>query len=991
MIKKTPKIILNKAKDIKIRLPILYKILMTIALLLLLILFYFVVITSNSPRSIKFVTEKIQDYLDKNYDKTITIEDSLINFTKYGSLKFSIKNVNIKYKTNAIINNEKKEYYKIQYIPLIESEISLFQIIRLKFNPKKIKIFNPKINIDNAYLANDTNLKANNDNFQITSMVSFLSSLVKTDNMIDYFEIENAEINIKNNNIESKLILRNAKIFTALSKNIMNMTIEANIFFTNNKTEAKFDSNCKVSVNDGLNCDINIFNLSLIAIADFHPLLADLKNINTSLNGNLGLIINNNKSLQKINFKLRADRGNFELKNYFFDKIDFQKMLIDGNFDLINKELVINKLDTNLISKIANQTEFINPNLSLSLIISNSEKNTNKYDFSLDINNVLMNELNRFWPINLSQNGIRDWVLNHITDGYMKKGFVKFVISKNENDFNLDEINAQIDFNNLNLNYNSSFPQINEANGIAFFSKKDMRIFIKTASVLDSSINNSEVIIDDFSLPENILSIKGKVSGKAGDGLKHAYNNQEFYKYVDKYLNGVAESDFQISIPISDNIALDKTFISVNSSIKNIKNDIANGEIIVSTTKNYGSNIFNTSIDLEKAEINQDLLKIYKKTGEKSILNLNIDAGKKSNLYFNNIYLSKNNSIEKNKNNANFIKGSASFSYQDFKPIKINIINNNFSNNINYQFDYNYNQSDAQRNITIKASNYNFADFQLSKFFNNKQGESNKILLKISMNDVLFKNNKKFKNLALNMFVNNGVILSGNLEADFDQNKSNKKNLILKVVNNSKKQPNLIEGNIRNIGYIAEAFGLSSLIGLGDGDIYIEQKFDKNKNLYFDGKFKLTSDIIIFENEKIKKLVQDSLISQVKDKIFSSNKTTFSSGLIDFVFKDQNLIINSMVFNNFKIGFTSRGNIDLANNVFNLKGMIIPGYIVNSLFGITKIPIIGNVISGLLTGEEGGGIFGIKYEYSKSSSDKEAKLNTNAVAFFVPSSISNLF
>ena len=55
----------------------------------------------------------------------------------------------------------------------------------------------------------------------------------------------------------------------------------------------------------------------------------------------------------------------------------------------------------------------------------------------------------------------------------------------------------------------------------------------------------------------------------------------------------------------------------------------------------------------------------------------------------------------------------------------------------------------------------------------------------------------------------------------------------------------------------------------------------------------------------------------------------------------------------------------MAKQSYNLSGMIIPGYIVNSLFGIGKIPLIGSVISGILTGGQGGGLFGLRYEYVK--------------------------
>jgi hypothetical protein len=70
--------------------------------------------------------------------------------------------------------------------------------------------------------------------------------------------------------------------------------------------------------------------------------------------------------------------------------------------------------------------------------------------------------------------------------------------------------------------------------------------------------------------------------------------------------------------------------------------------------------------------------------------------------------------------------------------------------------------------------------------------------------------------------------------------------------------------------------------------------------------------------------------------------------------------------------------------------MIVPGFIINNLFGIGKIPVLGSVV-GILTGGEGGGLFGIRYEYTKNKGDKEAKFETSKVSSFVPTTIKSLF
>jgi hypothetical protein len=157
------------------------------------------------------------------------------------------------------------------------------------------------------------------------------------------------------------------------------------------------------------------------------------------------------------------------------------------------------------------------------------------------------------------------------------------------------------------------------------------------------------------------------------------------------------------------------------------------------------------------------------------------------------------------------------------------------------------------------------------------------------------------------------------------------------------------------------------------------------------GEITISDNITFYENQVVKKLATNTLFSAIKDRIFSNDKTIFDSVKVDFRYVDGVLNIKSLIANNYKIGITAKGKIDLKNNIYDIRGMIVQGFIINNLFGIGKIPIIGNVISGLLTGGEGGGLFGIRYEYIRKKGDAEATFETNKVSSFVPTSIKSLF
>lgn len=988
----------KKIPKIKFKLPFFYKISFSLTIFIGLILFYFLVLVSSKPREIKYITNKIQDYLSANYENSIKIKETLVNFTYYGSFKVAINQISIAYQ-DIKIDDQNNKIYDTKYlnIPRIEGEFSLFEILRLRFSPVKVKIIRPEIFIDNPNGLNELfkSSKDTADNQQLSTLINFLSSLRKNKNPIENFEIENAKILIFNSKIQSEITIENAKINSKLNKDTLDIFIQSLIFVSRNKSEFKLDSNCKLSKIDGLKCDANIYNFMPNSLVGFHPIFDDLDNIDTNISGLVNLTINPNKSFNNLKFKVQSEKGSFYFQDFFKDKIDFKQMSVDGEYNGIDKILNFNNIETELVSKIANQTEISNPKLKLSLQLSLPMRDKLRYEFNIGLKNALINEIDRFWPKNLSQNGIRDWVLKSIKNGTMNDGFVKFIIDENLGESELKSLNAQFDFNDVNLTYDQSFPEISKVNGLAFFSKNDMKIFVKNGEVLKSKITNAEISIADFNMPTNILTIKGDLEGKACDGLKHASNHPDFLNEVENYLSGNAKSSFEINMPLIDKLSLKDINLSVKSDISDLKNDFAKGDISLNLKKDFGSNIFKTEINLDKVSLDVAQLMLEKTVKENGILNFDLDLENDKILNFKNIKLSKGN-IEKNQNIAKIV-GDFALEYNPLKILKINLKNQNFGKN-NYDFAYNSNPRNLTSSLDIKGKYLN-----LKNIFNNNSSSKqkfslekilgNKLNVNVNLANLELKNSTKYNNVLINLSCQNKICQSGSLLASLNKGKNQVKNIALKINKNPKKDKAneyILSGQIADVGALVEALDITNLIGDGNVKIDITQKLIDEK-LNLEGSIKSTSEITIYENEKVKKLTKDNLYSKVKDKIFSSEKTTFGSLNIDFSLVEGDLKIKSLVANNYKIGITAKGTINLDDNSMQLKGMIVPGYLVNSLFGLGKVPVLGSVIKGLLTGEDGGGIFSVRYEYVRSKDQEEGEFKTNAVSAFVPSSISSLF
>jgi hypothetical protein len=153
------------------------------------------------------------------------------------------------------------------------------------------------------------------------------------------------------------------------------------------------------------------------------------------------------------------------------------------------------------------------------------------------------------------------------------------------------------------------------------------------------------------------------------------------------------------------------------------------------------------------------------------------------------------------------------------------------------------------------------------------------------------------------------------------------------------------------------------------------------------GEVNIDSGFTILKNEAVEKIYNNNIFSTLKDKILNSNEIVFDNLKLEFVLKNNIININTLIANSSMMGFTAKGKINLNEDSIVLKGLIVPGYALNKLFGIGQVPILGKII----VGEEGGGIFAVRYDYVKSRSDKKGDFSINPASALIPGGIRNIF
>lgn len=971
-----------------------YKINFFIALFISLILLYFIILVSAEPKSFPYITKKIETYLKENFSQDVVMERSYISFTPYGSFKISVTNLQI----NKSSSNNDQEFE----IPLIEGEFPLYNVFLLRFAPRKIKIIDPTIifhpsdNVASAPEPSDTQ----NPLIYSAPLINFLSA-IKNDKLgVKTFEMQNLKFVIrKENKSDTEILLKKSNIKIESKNRNSEEALQislVNIISFNNSADINLSANCKFNAEDTTLCSLALTNLTTSSIANLNPALNILDKINTTVNSTATLTIKD-QQISTLTFKAQAKSGYFDLPEFFSKKINFSNLTLSGEYDNMIDALNLSAIEADLNSSpnpipvSADKAALNEKHLSMSLSVANLQNvQNNKLNFLIKLQNVPTQEIEAFWPISLPGQDIRQWVVAHLDGGKIDNAFAKFSLITANGVTDLDTINSQISFTDLNLNYDEYFPKIMGLKGVAGFTKDKMNIAIASGNVLSSKIYDANITIDDFNSEITMLNIVGNLTGKAADGLKHTNYKSAFSEEIEKYFNGSANGNFNISIPLLDTVELKDLYIAAVQNVENLNSEYMKGGFTVTTTKNFNSTNFVTSIDLTAAEITSKVFDIEKKLASTGGLDLSIIVGE-NDLQLKNINLWKREEIVENKNTSTSVaklSGNISINLEPFALTSASLKNQNFGKN-DYTFSYQNDEKKKSQKILISGKVLNLASFLQNKlpFATTNNSPSGQMTLRASINKVWLVNKKSLNQLNLSLNSTDGIFYNSAVKAGYSKQQSIDINTLARK---PKENFTTIAGTITDVGYLAEGLNISDTISGGTAKIKLTNQITKNLPIIA-GEIKIDNDITFYENNATKRLAKNTLFSTVKDTIFSNNKTIFDSVKLDFTLSQQNLEINSLLANNYKIGITAKGFVNLANNTYDIKGMIIPGFVINSLFGIGKIPLIGGVISGVLTGGEGGGLFGIKYQYKKLPNQKEATFETDKVSAFVPVSIRNLF
>ncbi|MDR2760636.1 MAG: hypothetical protein LBB09_02200, partial [Rickettsiales bacterium] len=716
-------------------------------------------------------------------------------------------------------------------------------------------------------------------------------------------------------------------VFTARSsgnRTKLNFTVNTRI---NEKSIIKSSNSCVIQRKNGVaDCNFvfnNLFagDILLLAKNQNRRISEYSKNIEGKYNVKIYAKISKEKGMEASNFVISSERGSLRLGDIFGDDVRYQNLIIEGGATDGGDSVDLSRISVAVATKKDSKYSLAEGNMSL------RKGKSIGATIKLQENNV--KNLDALWPVFLDQLDIREWVIEHVKSGGVGALSVFLDFNFAEDGWDLKNVEASFNFDNVLLNYSEDFPPISGMKGTAYFHRNDMKIQIKSAESDGSKISNGEIYINYGSSDTVYIDISAKLVGNPYYlGYYIDYKSRDRIKnIIQKYFNGTAKSDIRVMVPISD---LDGFEILKLSSI-DVRSDLTENNTFIlgngtlNVKKPLGSNVFDVKIDLTDSAAGVDFLSLKKARGKVGGVAASAEVNS-DNVLIKNVRPLGDGDIS--------FLGNGLAQGGELKELNIE--------GIKYgDFLYNLGISsgeDGKINISMNAERFRVNipknNYVAVNYYEMFRG--------VFDDDVNFSG--RIKNLDAGKYKFSNVDFAADC-VDGDINhitaRSSDENFAVDVELTNKKAKEILDltVKIKNFGYFLNNMNITpSVVG---GNFYSQATANKNNEIKIRAKILDDFDIMI-KNMKQAKFYRSLLDSEEVSKKFrkdliENNFLPFSKMEANAELKDGELKIERFLFHSSRgggMGFSGFGGYNLATGNIEVDGLIIPISGLNTLFGM---------------------------------------------------------
>lgn len=956
---------------------LVFKIVLSVTSILFIALFSFLIILSVKPRVIPVVNNYILNKINSLPETKLSFDSS--NATLYlespTKLIYTVNNLVLEsYDTELKLS---KFILDLDFIELLYKKITINTII-LKGSSLNIEIQTEKE-------------KNKTENFDykkiIVDIQNYISKALSNKFLIKNFSLRDFNINFLSNNKNINVYIKNSSFDINIQEN--NLIINQNTVF--NVNSSKLDSRLiTVCENEKKNkkCSININGVNLNDYTDFFNTNSTLydytKNIKGLFDININFILNEDLEFENGNATISSKIGSFDLRQFFDQKIIFVDLIAEADFKDNFKQININSVKTYF-----GKTDFM---MSMSITEEDDYRNV---DLNFDIKNIQLKNLKQLWPNFLGQEeGIRPWVIEHIPNGISPRAWAKINMKyfKNEDDKHssgLQEIYSEVQIQKAELNYSDYFPIITNIDGLAIFTKNNMDIKITNGNVLSTKINDGRLFMD-FTKNIKSLLISAHVNGLFSDLFVHIDKSEQ--ELIETKVSDIVEDYYaitklDISVPIVDDIDFYKTSLSIKTNIVNKPNYILknSSNIPITFTKPKNSEKFFGSINLTNSNIEFLPLNLYKPA--KKDLKFDYESVLKDSI----VYITKfDPTVDYIKFN---IDGILDIDKKEQEVSAENIKYNGSNYNLYYKSFVKNNK--VYNNINIVGNNINYSNIierikdPTPEVKNTNKSNKNKIETETNITLVLkyfsFLDNKKLINPSMSLKIKDEKVDCLNFYADME----NKKFVKLKFDKKNK----MFNFNSNDFGRLFDTTGLTDRVKDGSGEININQKNIDGKDVLV-GNLNITKKFSIVPDDYVKKEVlsdvkQDKNFKKLEKGLKKDTGITIDKLRGDFTYNNDILVLKEIVANSrfISLQILISGFANMKTGEIEMNGLLVPLGFINGLFGINKLPVIGE----LIFGQKDAGLFASRFTVRKKNNDSKMDININKFSMVLPGFLRNIF
>jgi hypothetical protein len=927
---------------------------------------FFLIFIFHKPREIKVLNQYLDAFL-KKYNEKIHYD--------YDNAKISIENISLMYHIKGLKINLGQNFL---LLPDIELKINFLGLLQRRLILEEIRIdgLSSNINMDIPQF-----LQINRETFSREYLLQLINSLMEKLLMRGYERVRVKTIKLANSSLQllsqqQNLInqinfpdgsIRLQRRFHRLQ---LMLELQARL---NKNSPILMGGNCYVDAKTKKNvCRLNIENIKpeslyLPKISEDH-LVNFIKNLKGSLDIQLLMNFSSYTKLQNSSFTLTSRKGSFNLRQFFGGNINYTNLLITGETK-DDHWLQLKDVTATLIPLAADKVNF-----SMSLETTR-EKNL---QMRLHLTNAKVNHIKILWPVFLNDFDIRAWVIQHLKEGKLPEAiaYLDYDWQKDKRHFVLTSIKAEVLLQRAILDYADNFPAISELDARAVFSKNDMHITVSKAIIAKTTFLREGNVYLDFNNPLLELYINTKANGRVYEGLYFINDSQreEIRRITLRYTDGIADCDVAVRIPLSKTVELTPMNLKIDGWVRNNNTPLLVEDSVykIKLIKEEKSNIFNVALDFQNSKIQLTLLDLLKPKGE----NLHLD--------FDLRVIPTEVLVENLQAIGTQLNFSGDGVIKNSQLERLNFLNVKYDTN-NFNIFY---QNDIDNSGTVIEGesvhlHWNFGQNFLTEDDMNFLRQSMTHKLKVSHLTINDKYHLSAASLNINFKKNVLQYLHLQSQQDISYDPCS--------FELTKDASDLTSGykfntSCKNFGSFLSTLNLTN--SLIQGNLQANGEWWPNDKIT--GRFSLKNGFSyllkdIRDSKFFNYIVNGDLISdELKNSLKSQNTVSFRSGRAAFRVKDGLLYIDNFLLNSadiFGYGISGKGlaaisfgsRIDFGAVEFS--GLFIPWQVLNTLFGINKIPIFSSIIGA------DGGLLTFGYECRRESAN--ADFNCRALSLSI--------